>query len=315
MTSSPELPVVVLHWRSPDTALRAVRSLNRSRGVRLRVLVVENGSGDGSGKRLRDGLDGAAELLELPGNLGYAGGMNAGIRWWRGRTQAPFILLVTQDMTLQEDAVSHLLAAAREQPGLAAVGPVTWLQDPPDRIFSAGGWIDEKRLRFGQHRTLGESAVVDWLNGCCLLLRTEALADVGLLDERYFLYLEEVDLCRRLTEAGWDVAVATEARARQERPLVPGAHYAYYMARNQYRFWRTHAGASSIRVALRLAVNLMGLLMWTVRGPRPGEARGGPGQVPLGLRLRRFRAGVAGLVGGTVDHFRGRTGPGGPSPS
>lgn len=308
----PELPVVILHWRDPRAALRAAASVARSRDARPRVLVVENGSGDGSAEVLRQDLDPAAELLELPENLGYAGGMNAGIRWWEGRSEAPFVLLVTQDMEVDEGALAHLVGAAEDRLEAGALGPVVHFRDRPDRIFSAGGWLEPRRLRFGHHRALPDGdrgpVPVAWLDGCCLLLRRAALEDTGLLDEAYFMYMEEVDLCRRMADRGWEVVVVPRARARQDRPLLPGAHTPYYMARNQYRFWKTHAGASALRVAGRHAVATGGLLLWALRGRERGEDPGAAARVPPRLRLRRVLHQFVGVARGTLDHLRGRWG-------
>ncbi|NIQ55238.1 MAG: hypothetical protein GWN71_18220, partial [Gammaproteobacteria bacterium] len=83
---------------------------------------------------------------------------------------------------------------------------------------------------------------VDWVDGCCLLVRCAAAAAVGGFDEDYFLYYEDADLCQRVGHAGWSILVAPGAEVGHDKSAVPAAHYFHYMTRNRYRFWRKNFG-------------------------------------------------------------------------
>lgn len=305
-TVAAEVQAVVLNWRAPESTLRCVASLEESLGARVDVLVVENGSGDGSAETLARQLD-EDRILALASNTGYAGGMNAGAERWRSLAgAAEFLLLVTQDVTVAPDAVARMLEVMREDERIAAVGPSIYYRHEPDRLMNRGFVHRRSWARTVPAPEPGgaEAVSVDSVDGCFLLLRRAAFDEVGGLDERFFLYFEETDLCRRLREAGWRVKVVPGARVWQEKQGVPGLHYYYYMSRNRYLFWRLHGGASVWRVATSQALETartMGALARAVLVPsRRGEAA--DHRVRL---LRQLRGGVA----GTLDYARGRFGP------
>lgn len=305
-TVAAEVQAVVLNWRAPESTLQCVASLRASQGVRVDVLVVENGSGDGSvevlGRRL-----GEDRLLALETNTGYAGGMNAGAARWRALAgEAEFLLLVTQDVTVAPDALARMLEVMRADERTGAVGPSVHYRHEPDRLMNRG-FVHQRRWA----RTVpapdpgeAEAASVDSVDGCFLLLRRAAFDAVGGLDERFFLYFEETDLCRRLHKAGWRVKVVPGARVWQEKQGVPGLYYYYYMSRNRYLFWRLHGGIGVWRVAISQAVETARTVGAWARALLAPSRRGEAAEHRIRLS-RTLRGGWAGVR----DYARGRFGP------
>jgi GT2 family glycosyltransferase len=186
--------VVLVDHRTPELTARALQGLSGAPLAR-RVVVRTEG-------REEPGLPGV-DVCSLAGNPGFAAAANLGAA--RGR--APWILFLNPDCFPSAGDVEELLARARALPGAAAVGPHLI---GPDGVAARAGGVDLAGLarwleRLGPRRGLTE---VDWVAGTCLLVRREAWAQVGGFDESYFLYCEDVDLCRRLRRRGWRVAVA-----------------------------------------------------------------------------------------------------------
>ncbi len=155
-------------------------------------------------------------------NRGFAGGVNWALPWCR----APFVFLLNPDARLVDEQIPELVSILEVNPRIGAVGPrITnskGVRYPSCRRFPRpwtfvlvrsalsrfpGAWRERNRY-FMEDVPENEEMDVNWLSGSALILRKEALEDLGGLDERFFLYMEEVDLCKRLDQAGWSVRYA-----------------------------------------------------------------------------------------------------------
>ncbi len=220
MAESEERPlvwVIVLNWNGAEVIEDCLESLLSMDYPRFHVLVVDNASSDGSAEIVaRDFPD--ARLLRLEENRMYAGGNNAGIEPALA-AGASAVMLVNNDTRADERLLSSLMDALSSRPGAGAAGPKIFYHDQPDRIWSYGGRV---QMPLGLVRHIGIRKAdgsrydslreVDYLTGCCLLIRSEALRSVGFLDTSYTIYGEDVDWCLRARSKGWKSIV------------VPGAH-------------------------------------------------------------------------------------------
>jgi N-acetylglucosaminyl-diphospho-decaprenol L-rhamnosyltransferase len=193
----------------------------------VRVYVVDNGSPDPSLPSLA-GLD--VELVRLRENRGFAAGCNAG--WPTG--SAPYVLFLNPDARVDASALEALVAALAKDPSAGLVGPriagregtelsqgrFPTLRRTFARVFflhhvlPRASWTD---IYVREERAYASVRSPDWVTGACMLVRRTALEQVGGFDERFFLYCEDVDLCRRLWEAGWAVRYVPAATALHER--------------------------------------------------------------------------------------------------
>ncbi len=221
------------------------------------MIVVDNRSGDGSAERIRRDYP-WVEVIESPTNGGYSSGMNIGLAHLEACDHTSgAVLLLTHDCRLAPDALGHLAARLENRRSVGAVGPLLSLHDDPSRVYMAGGTIDG-RTWDGSHtrnpgpRDPGMSAAeawadrtphdVVWLDGACMLLRSEAWRTVGPLDERYFLYYEDVDYGLRLGAAGWSVECVPQARAWHQH-AKPSLLVDYLAVRNHLLLVFEHAPA------------------------------------------------------------------------
>lgn len=202
-----DVGVVVVNFNRADLLVQCLQSLREARdatALSVDLVVVDNGSADGSVETVRERYP-DVRLIANAANEGFAGGVSRGL----AALDAPWVLLVNNDATVAPDAIDRLMEAARSAPDLAAVAAQMRFVRRPDLVNSAGLVVD--RLGVAQDRLLGEpvdgeAQVPCEVFGACggaALLRTDAVAAVGGFDPRFFAYLEDVDLAWRLAMAGW----------------------------------------------------------------------------------------------------------------
>lgn len=202
-----EVAIVVLNWNRRDETLACLESLQRADLGGARIIVVDNASRDGSVEAVRERFPGV-QLVTLPENRGYAGGNNAGIRAALD-DGAEAVLLLNNDTVVAADFLQPLLDVMNHDPLCAAVSSAVMRADIPEvldvaylELYFGHGIV----YRRGVNALPGEGfdfiRTVDVAVGSSLLLRSAALREVGLLDESYFAYHEDVDWCFRARRKG-----------------------------------------------------------------------------------------------------------------
>jgi len=214
-----DLSVVILNWNARDYLVAALRSIVKAEWRHaIEVIVVDNASRlDDSVAVVRRDFP-QLRLIENSTNVGFAAGNNIGLRAARGR----YILFLNPDTVVHEQALDILIAWMDEHPHAGACGPKllnsdgtlqascrafpsfgaglfrnTWL----GRLFPQNPWTRSYLMQDFQH---DREQATDWMSGSALLVRRTALEQSGAWDESYFMYCEDVDLCYRLKEAGWE---------------------------------------------------------------------------------------------------------------
>lgn len=203
--------IVVLNWNGGRDTVECLDSLAAADLQGASVLVVDNGSRDDSLAVIRARFPGQ-RVLALAENRGYAGGNNAGIRIAL-EAGAPGVLLLNNDTRVAPDFLGPLLGVMRDSPRAAAASSQILRLERPELLDVAYLEVhfDERNVvqLQGVNRLPSEGfdhrRRVYVVPGCCVLFRAEALRDVGLLDEAYFAYHEDVDWCLRAAERGWEV--------------------------------------------------------------------------------------------------------------
>jgi GT2 family glycosyltransferase len=196
------------------------------------------------------------EVVRLPGNPGYAVGMNTGMRRALERG-ASWIWLLTHDTRLTPGTVAAMRRAAAAADGYGALGPVLTVRGSGES-FSHGGHRRRHgelfHARTGFPDAPGPEGIAEavWLDGSTIMLRADALRAVGLYDESLYGYTEDAELCLRLERAGWRIGVVADAAASGEtgHSSRPGA-VAYLIARNGMRYRRVVAGSGGVLDGLR----------------------------------------------------------------
>jgi hypothetical protein len=279
MPMKPEVVVVVLNWNNPDDTIACLHSVTSLDYPALFTIVVDNGSTDDSVTRIRASHP-TIFIQETGDNLGYAEGNNVGIRLALAR-HPHYILVLNNDTELPSDFLTHLVAEAESDPAIGIVGPKMYFFDPPDMVFAAGslvkwaeGTIDQRGIWLRESLTgplyANDPEDVDFIIGCGVLFRRGLLAEIGLLDERYYLNFEDVDICIRARRAGYRVRYTPHAVLYHKVSATLGQaspRNTYYMTRNALLFFGTHLrGWQRWRALTRIAVRNIGhIAVWTVK--------------------------------------------------
>jgi len=284
--ASAELSLIVVNYHSGEPLREFFLSLGAHPvSARIEILIADNSPSDGTAEWVaREHPE--VRVLPMRRNLGYAGGVNAALAEARGR----HVLIVNPDVQFAEGAVDRALDYLRSHPAAGMVGVQLvdadgTLQHNARRFYTLSSiilrrtplgrlWRDHPALR--RHLMLDDDlsvpGPVDWLTGAFMLVRREALDEVGPMDERFFLYFEDVDWCYRMWEAGWEVHLLPELRLvhgfrrssiRVSRSLVHHVRSFFnfydkwgalvYAARHLRDVWSLAAAVVSDLVALNLA--------------------------------------------------------------
>lgn len=225
----PTLSIVIVTYNSRRDIARCLDSLRRHPPrASTEIIVVDNASPDETAQLVRqDWPD--VRVLDAGGNVGFARANNIGIRASSGE----FVLLLNPDTEATGTAIDMLVACLERTPEIGALGPhIVDSEGRPELSWGSmiSPWAEawqkllvtghERRLPLISHlveRRTGHSRDVDWVSGACLLARRTDLDAVGLLDERYFLYTEDVDLCASLRRRGQRVHFLADARIVHHR--------------------------------------------------------------------------------------------------
>jgi len=278
-----DLSIVIVSWNVRDLLQRCLQSIDnstaRSPGLGVEVIVVDNGSGDGSAEMVRGRLTAAPgrfpetggrspqvrgrtlrlRLVANAENRGFPAANNQGIEVAGGR----YVMLLNPDTEIVGDALAVLVAYADDHPGVGMVGP---------QLLNPDGSVQSSRRRFptlttalfestwletfAPRRVLERYAVrdrpddviqeVDWITGAAMVARREAVEEVGELDEGFFMYSEELDWCQRFRDAGWRIVYVPTAQVvhhvgKSSEQVVAARHV--HFQTSKVRYFRKHHGA------------------------------------------------------------------------
>lgn len=209
--AEPHVGCVIVNWNGWRDTLACLDALRLVDYSPLSVVVVDNGSSDDSVARIRAAHP-AVHVLETGRNLGFSGGNNAGIREVM-RRQVEYVWLLNNDTQPASGVLQELVRTAEADYRLGAVGSVLRYASSPQKIQAwGGGWIS-LWTGYSSHATAPPKPGrrLDFLTAASMLVRRKALEDVGLMDDRFFLYWEDAELCFRFRKNGWGLGVAPNA--------------------------------------------------------------------------------------------------------
>lgn len=219
-------------------ALKAIRLRNEQYDIDHQILVVDNASSDETHTRVRKAFP-YIEVVFSRDNLGYAGGNNLGFERALAR-QADYVAVVTQDVTVQEDWLLEAVAAAESDARIGVVQPLLMLWPQKDVVNSTGNAIHFLGYGYAnQYGTKREAlhglsvSDVPYASGAVILVRAEALRDVGTFDEEMWMYNEDQDLGWRMWLAGYRNVLAPKSVAYHQYEFSRSISKVYFMDRNR----------------------------------------------------------------------------------
>lgn len=204
--NSSAVAIIIVNWNSFDVTAQCLESLRTVTYNNFTTVVVDNGSNDGSGKRLKSDYP-EIVLLENEKNLGFTGGNNAGIQYALDN-EYDYLMMLNNDAIATPDFLSVLMDRAQES-GLKAIQPKIMYDYDRSVIWNASGKFNNflsipKTLGEGQkdNGQFDHLKFTDWITGCCFLVETELVKRFGLLDQRFFIYYEDTDWSLKIRDQG-----------------------------------------------------------------------------------------------------------------
>jgi N-acetylglucosaminyl-diphospho-decaprenol L-rhamnosyltransferase len=266
-TQTVDLSIVIVSWNVKALLRECLRSLLRAPGWQFgtaafpsdqassrtaEIWVVDSASSDGTAEMVRDEFPGVGLIASIE-NVGFTKGNNLGIAQCSGR----YVMLLNPDTEITGDALDVLVGWLDTNPDVGVVGPCIVQPDgevqPSRRRFPTFGtaFMESTILQqwFPRNRSLARYYMwdqpddqvqdVDWLEGACLVVRDKTLRGVGGFDERFFMYSEELDLCRRIKQAGWRIVYLPSARilhhgGKSSEQVVASKHIRFQRSKIAY---------------------------------------------------------------------------------
>jgi GT2 family glycosyltransferase len=251
---SRDLSVIIVNWNTKELLLNCIESLYRTiKGLSFEIFVVDNGSKDGSVNSVRKAFP-EIELIQNQRNLGFARANNEALRKRKGQ----YALLSNTDVILKDGAIETLAEFMDRNPDVGIAGGQLIngdgsKQNSFDNFPSLATEVLNKSLlrilfptRYPSKRVSYSSPIdVQSVIGACMIVRSQAIREVGLLDEDYFFFMEETDWCYRMKRRGWHVCYVPRAeiihlQGRTANLVKDRAKIEYY--RSLYLFFKKHKG-------------------------------------------------------------------------
>jgi len=214
----PSVAIIILNWNNWQDTVECLESLSQIDYPNYQIIVVDNGSNNDSVPQIRERFP-VIQLLESGKNLGFSGGVNFGIDHAK---DSDLILLLNNDTIVAKNFLTELVKTIITDDTIGLVGgkiyyfestePNALMHRNTNKIWSAGGGITKftkRTFHFGDKETdqgqYDQQREVDFLSGCCLLIKREVIEKIGPLDTDYFMYYEDVDFCLRAKARGYKI--------------------------------------------------------------------------------------------------------------
>jgi GT2 family glycosyltransferase len=299
--ASPKVSIITLTWNSYEVTRDCLLTLKKLDYPNFEIIVVDNGSTDGSQEQLDRDFPEVRHLRNRT-NLGFSGGNNVAIRDALARN-ADYLLLLNNDTIVSPTFLRELVQVAESDEKIGLLNPKIYYFEPPDRIWYAGGLRKPWRVfpkHLGLHKrddgSYNETREVTFITGCALLVKAAVVRKIGLLDEIFFLGFEDADWSVRALQAGFKgvyvpAAVIWHRDAYVTRKNFGRAGRDFYTMRNtilfarkhlQRRHWPLFMMSVARYVAYRTIVDLTKADVKTVRALYQGLWSGCSTKVPRG---------------------------------
>ncbi|OJX39522.1 MAG: hypothetical protein BGO78_13510 [Chloroflexi bacterium 44-23] len=247
MTSPQKIAAIILNTNRKIDTLECLTSLEENHYPELEIVVLDNHSRDGSVEAIQSAFPNV-HVLAIQENQGYAGNNNVGLNFVK-KFDPDWIFVLNEDTIFAPDALRIMMDSVEKNDQVGIIGPLVYHYDEPQVIQSAGGLFDRHWKAYHQAQNENDHAQftspfeVDWIHGCAIGIRREALEQAGGLDERFFYYWEETEWCYRVSKMGWSVWMIPRAKIWHkgvQRDYQPGANVTYYATRNRLLFNKIH---------------------------------------------------------------------------
>lgn len=257
MKRSTRVSIIILNWNGWKNTVNCLKSLAKITYSNCGIIIVDNGSSNDDLRHLKvkisqmEILTDKVRLICNKENLGFAQGNNVAIKVVLREGRSDYILLLNNDTIVAKDFLSQLIKVGQEEKSVGILGPKIYYADyqgKKDVIQSAGSRVNLSRGKFpcveqlakADIRRIDKPTAVDFVTGACLLIKTEVVKKIGLLDQRYFLLFEDTDWCMRAKKTGYQILyVPNSVVWHKTSQAIKKLSSVYYYTRNLFWFeWK-----------------------------------------------------------------------------
>lgn len=236
-----KVSIIVLNWNNYEDTKECLESLKEITYSNYEIIIVDNGSKDGSTQRLQKEFPEHTYIYNKQ-NLGFAGGNNVGIKY-AVKKNADHILILNNDVIVERSFLEPLVEDIKSEE-VGIVGPAIYFYNKPEKLYSAGRKINYWKGTTAELIPFWKVREVDSIAGCCTLIKKGVIKKIGYFYEPYFLNLEETEYCLRAKKAGLQVLCEPRSkiwhRIRSTIDKIPATQY-YYFYRNKLLFTKRNA--------------------------------------------------------------------------
>lgn len=240
-TLCPKIFVVVLNFNGKNTLAACLSSIFQSEYLNFEVIVVDNNSKDGSLEQAMS-LFSRVHFIKNSSNNGFSQGNNVGIRYALEKF-ADYVFILNNDTIIEKTTLSSLLCAIKDSPSAGIVSPIIFSSNNAD-IWFAGGIIHWKGMKTEHLCQLKSDApyLTDYISGCAMFVKKDVFKEIGLFDERFFLYYEDADFSFRAKKGGFNLFIVPSAHIKHlEQSNALNKLKVYWLVLSGLIFFRTHS--------------------------------------------------------------------------
>jgi len=245
----PKVCIIILNYDGLLDTIECLRSIQKITYPNYKVLVVDNGSKGNDAEVIRKEFRDLVRVIKIEKNIGFTGGANVGIRFAHS-FGVSYVLLLNNDVIVDPNFLTEMVNVSENDSKIGIVGPKIYYQEKHNLIYSAGGRVNfftgitpnigAREIDEGQFDTIKE---VDYVG--MLLIRVKTIQKIGLLDDIYFTYYSDTDLCSKALRAGYKVVYAPKAKiwhkGHDDKTSSEKETVLYYMTRNRILFEKKNA--------------------------------------------------------------------------
>lgn len=216
-TKDSSVAIILLNWNGFEFTKACIESLLQVKYRDFKIILVDNGSVDGSLHKL-SGLFPDVLFLESKENLGFTGGNNLGMNYALEKG-FDYILLLNNDTVVDKGFLSPLVERLKNSPNCAAVQPLIYFLHDRGKLWNAGGrylkWLAKSETLYNRFDSV-QPYSTDWITGCAIMVKSSLIQQIGLLDNTYFAYFEDVDWSLRMRKSGYELEVVPSSKIYHE---------------------------------------------------------------------------------------------------
>jgi len=240
----PKVFIIILNWNGLEDTDACLESLRKLTYPNFEIVLVDNGSVKDEGTILKEKYP-EIHLIKNHQNVGFCGGNNIGAKYAL-KHGAKYLLFLNNDTIVNPEFLEKLIEFGEKNPKVGILGPLIYYWQEPDEIYSCGGYFNIWFCFARDYHFIPKfnKKNIGFISGCAFLIKREVIKKIGLWDESFFTYWDEVDFCQRAKRAGIEIACVPEAVIYHKvarTNIYLSKRYIYYMTRNNLLLAKKHA--------------------------------------------------------------------------